>query len=216
MEKVTLSNINVEIELERFTRRMKARICFLRDFSDYVHSADIKGNVAECGVFKGDFAYFINKYFYDRKFCLFDSFEGFRQMDVNTSLALNDKIFEKSAFNQSELFSNTSEGFVMKKMLFPEMCEIHKGYIPESADGFQDEFCFVNLDMDLYKPMFEALKIFYPMVVKRGVILLHDYFSPPSLSKSVQTAVADFEKIIGYELPKVPIGDFASIAIIKT
>ena len=190
-----------------------SRVCWLRNFSIYVKMKNLKGNVAECGVFKGNFAHFINKYFSDRKLHLFDPFEGFRESDLTINKSA-DKHFDNNVFNKIGMFSNTSQELVISKMLHPEMCEIHKGYIPESAVDFKDELCFVNLDMDLYKPMFEALKIFYPMVVKDGVLLLHDYFHK-DLKQSVQKAVEDYEILIGHKLCKIPIGDFCSIAIIK-
>ncbi|MCI8524143.1 MAG: hypothetical protein HFI62_13190 [Lachnospiraceae bacterium] len=46
-----------------------------------------------------------------------------------------------------------------------------------------------------------------------GVILLHDYFHPDL--PGVKAAVADFEKELSQALPKIPIGDHCSIAIIK-
>ena len=61
-----------------------------------------------------------------------------------------------------------------KKLLFPDKCEIHQGYIPESTEGIHDEFCFVSLDMDLYKPIIEGLRYFYPRLVSGGYIMVHD------------------------------------------
>ena len=191
-----------------------ARIIWLKQWSDYVHWKHLSGNVAECGVFRGRFAHFINKYFSDRKFYMFDSFEGFQESDIKANLDLKDESFNASCFNETGHFSNTNIEIVMNKMLYPDKCEIHKGYIPESAVGIKDEFCFVNLDMDLYQPMFEGLKIFYPMMVKGGVILMHDYFHE-DLATSVQKALEDYETFIGHELCKIPIGDFISIAVIK-
>ena len=203
------------LELKKFhyDELIDPRVCWLRNFSNFVKMRNIRGNVAECGVFRGDFSHFINKYFSDRKCHLFDPFEGFRESDLEINISIHEG-FINNRFNKSETFSKTSPELVISKMMFPDMCEIHQGYIPESAVGFKDELCFVNLDMDLYKPMFEALKIFYPMVVKNGVLLLHDYFHK-DLSQSVQRAVEDYENLIGRELCKIPIGDVVSIAIIK-
>lgn len=55
-------------------------------------------------------------------------------------------------------------------------CYCKKRFFPESAEGIQDSFCFVNLDMDLYQPMLNGLRFFYDKMEKNGVILLHDYF----------------------------------------
>ena len=76
----------------------------------------------------------------------------------------------------------------------------------------QETFAFVNLDMDLYIPMLEGLRYFGDKMSKYGCILLHDYFS--SEFERVEAAVNDYEREIGRELIKLPIGDDCSLAII--
>lgn len=71
----------------------------------------------------------------------------------------------------------------------------------------------MNLDMDLYRPQLEGLRFFWNRMEVGGVILLHDYFD--SKLPGVKAAVTDFEKEINCVIPKIPIGDDSSIAIIK-
>lgn len=40
--------------------------------------------------------------------------------------------------------------------------------------GIEDSFCFVSLDMDLYKPTYEGLHYFYPRLNHGGYIFIHD------------------------------------------
>lgn len=47
-----------------------------------IFANNIKGNVAEAGVFQGDFSSVINSVFHPRKLYLFDTFEGFDEKDV--------------------------------------------------------------------------------------------------------------------------------------
>jgi O-methyltransferase len=47
-----------------------------------IYSNNVKGNVAELGVFRGDFAKHINVAFPDRKLYLFDTFDGFNEKDI--------------------------------------------------------------------------------------------------------------------------------------
>lgn len=42
----------------------------------------IKGNVAEAGVFRGEFAQYINDAFPDKKLYLFDTFDGFDANEI--------------------------------------------------------------------------------------------------------------------------------------
>ena len=52
----------------------------------------VNGNVAELGVYKGDFAKRLNQLFPDKKLYLFDTFEGFDEKDITYRKA---KIFFK-------------------------------------------------------------------------------------------------------------------------
>jgi len=98
-------------------------------------------------------------------------------------------------------------------MIYPDNIEIHKGYFPESATGVEDTFCFVNLDFDLYHPILEGLRFFFPRMVRGSVVLVHDYYHAGLLG--VRDAVDDYEEEIGKKLIKLPIGDNQSIALVK-
>lgn len=193
------------------------RVSFLRNYARYCHENNIQGNVAECGVFTGEFSSYINSYFNDRKLYMFDTFEGFNSDDLNKEYEIdNDDTFKNGFFSNSNNHFNVSYNLidiVKRRMKFIDQCEIIKGWFPESAKDVDDSFCFVNLDMDLYAPMYEGIKFFYDKMVKGGVILLHDYFHTEL--PGVKKAVYDFEKDNKIDLVKIPIGDDCSLAIIK-
>lgn len=185
---------------------VNARVFFLKRLSERFKKEKVYGAVAEAGVFRGEFAKEINRYFPNSKCYLFDTFSGFDERDY--------KYEEKDSMTEDvNHFTQTSESIVMEKMPHKEMVELKKGYFPESLNGLEDEFIFVNLDMDLYKPTLEGLRYFFPRMKQGGVILVHDYFteSYPNIEKSI----SDFEEEIGKRLYKVPIGDDISMAIIK-
>lgn len=195
------SSINLSfIELQ-----VKAREQFLSDFSRIVYDNKMQGAVAEAGVFQGEFAKVINEKFFDRRLYLFDTFEGFDQRDIALERKYNYSNEEVGHLNM------TSEEMVLGKMKYVENCIIKKGYFPETATDVKDTFCFVNLDMDLYKPTYEGLKFFWDRMEVGGVILVHDFFSEEY--EGVQNAVKKFcaEKSVSL----FPIGDSASVGIIK-
>lgn len=185
---------------------------FIKDYASWCKQKQIKGNVAECGVFVGDSAKYINRYFNNRKLYLFDTFEGFEEKDLNYEIDVIKEGFNSCFFNK-ELFKETSLDIVMTKMTYLQNIVVRKGYFPETAKGIEDTFCFVNLDMDLYVPMLAGLRFFWKRMEKGGCILLHDYFHQGLMG--VEKAVADFEEELGYTLSKMPIGDHISLAIIK-
>lgn len=189
------------------------RTSYVKKVAEWMLATNVSGCVAEAGVFRGDFAKYINGYFYDRKCYLFDTFKGFHDVDFNYEKSLNDEKFMNGEFNNQIRHINTSKNLVLSKMPFPEKIVIKEGYFPESAEGIQDIFCFVNLDMDLYLPILAGLRFFWDKMVTNGIILIHDYFMPTL--PGVKKAVEDFEKEKGIILPKTPIGDKSSMAVIK-
>jgi len=184
---------------------IKARIAFLEAYSKIVDSKQISGSICEVGVFKGDFAKEICRVFPTRTIYLFDTFEGFDNRDIAV------EIENKYSHEKSGHFSITSEYLVGEKLKNHPDVRIRKGYFPESFNIDGETFCFVNLDTDLYQPTLSGLKIFYPLMEKHGVILIHDYFS----KKYFGAKAATDEFCAEYNLSVVPIGDTLSVALIK-
>ncbi len=145
------------------------RINWIKSFAKFVKDNKMAGNVAECGVNRGDCAMYINRFFAEKKLYLFDTFDGFSERDLMIERELANKDFLNGVFNLNEGFKNTSVDYVLNRMPIREQCIIRKGYFPESAAGLENEkFCFVNLDMDLYKPQLEGLRFFYDKLVVGG------------------------------------------------
>lgn len=212
MENIELKR-NVFSSVNRYDEITDSRVRWLKAFAEFAYENNMSGNVAECGVYRGEFAYFINKYFKEKILYLFDTFEGFDKNDVAAELELNNYAFNSGNFAKENIFKVTDVDIVMHRMPFPNKCIIKKGYFPYSANGLEDTFCFVNLDMDLYKPMLSALEYFYGRMTGGGLILLHDYFHPEL--PGVKRAVEEFEKRLNRAVCKVPIGDGCSLAIIN-
>jgi hypothetical protein len=182
-----------------------ARENFLKYFAAIVKEQSMEGQVAEAGVFQGEFAACINKYFPNKKCYLIDTFEGFAETDMKQEKDTG-KIKEEGYY-----LKNTSVELVMSKMPYKENVIIKKGLVPNILETIDDKFVFVNLDMDLYYPTKEALYYFYPRMVCGGVILIHDYFN--ETFDHLKDAVNEFSK--EQHISFMPIGDTYSVAIIK-
>lgn len=131
----------------------------------------VKGNTAEIGVYQGDFSALINHHLPDRSIYLFDTFTGFDNRDT---VADRNRGIEGYQHD----FSITSTELVLKKMPYPERVIFRPGRFPETATGLEEEnFCLVSLDTDLYEPIYEGLKWFYPRLSQGGYIMIHDYFN---------------------------------------
>jgi hypothetical protein len=164
---------------------------------------DVKGNVAELGVFRGDFASLINRFFPDKVLYLFDTFEGFSSQDIEFDVS-------KNYSNPASLFVDTSIELVLSKMPYKEMCKVVKGRFPESALNIDDTFSLVSIDTDLYLPTYNGLEFFFDKLSKNGYILVHDFNH--KYYSGVRDAVIQFcrERGIGY----CPVADSAGTAII--
>jgi O-methyltransferase len=181
----------------------KIRISTLELVSYEIVKKQISGAIAELGVYKGKFARFINHYFPDRTFYLFDTFEGFDERDVAKE--------KQEAFSTgTQNFADTSVQAVLHQMPFPEKCVPKKGFFPGTATGVDDKFVFVSIDADLYDPIYSGLQFFYPRLQKGGYIFVHD-FNNDSYKGSRQ-AVEKFcqDENINF----VPIPDVGGSAII--
>lgn len=167
------------------------RVASLAAAAREIYRKNIAGAVAEAGVYQGEFAKVMNRMFPDRRLYLFDSFEGFNRESVVEG---SDNINQTNEW--IDTLKDTSVDIVMKKMTFPQNVIVKKGYIPDTLESISDKFCFVNLDMDLYAPIYEGLKFFWDNLAGGGYIFVHDFY----LWDGVEAAVRKFckERSVGY------------------
>jgi len=196
----------------RFKDVEELRVKFLNSFAFYAYEHNIEGAVAEIGVFQGHFSCEINRVFPERKLYLFDTFGGFDGRDLNIESNINPEsysLFKNWVVEGVDYLKDGNVSLVLEKMPHPESCFIKKGYFPETFDIENESFVFINIDTDLYQPTKAGLEVFYPLMSKGGVILVHDYFCCVGVAKAV-------DEFIGKEgLTAIPIGDLMSIAIVK-
>lgn len=195
-----------KIDKARLGQQLESRKVFLHDIAELLNGYEQEADVAEAGVYIGDFAKWINAYFPNRTLHLFDTFEGFDERDIATEVENNYSV------SKANHLSKTSVELVMSKMTYPEQVQIHKGYFPETAEGIDRKFCFVNLDMDLYQPTYSGLHFFQDKMTEHGVILVHDYYN-----KGYRGAKAAVEQFLSEQtssdIVRYPIGDGVSIML---
>ena len=85
-----------------------ARVSWLRDFASYANETKLEGAVAECGVNRGDFSMYINEYFPHKHLYLFDTFEGFSEIDLSIERAFQEQDFLNSRFNDDNIFEDSN------------------------------------------------------------------------------------------------------------
>jgi len=161
--------------------------------------ADVPGAAAELGVYRGEFAKYINRLLPERKLYLFDSFEGFA-----------DNAGASSSFQAAH--KNTAVDRVMSLMPNPDKVIIMKGFFPQSLCGLEEQFCLVSLDVDFYQATLDGLRYFWPRLSPGGFIMLHDWGNPEL--PQVAEALKRFEAELEMHLPSVPICDITGTLVL--
>lgn len=181
------------------------RAAVLRRMVRRVRERGVVGAIAELGTFQGDFAWQLNELFPERALYLFDTFEGFDGRDI----AVERQVSASRAAEKD--FSDTNVERVLARMPHPERVVVRKGFFPETAQGLEETFAVVSMDVDLYAPTLAGLEWFYPRMAPGGVILLHDYNS--TQFDGVFKAVEEYEARHGF-LPLAPLNDLHGTALI--
>ncbi len=179
-----------------------------RELSFYQYAKELKnisGACAEVGVFQGDTAKIINRAFADRILYLFDTFSGFDERDVEEE--------ERNGFSAAKTgdYQDTTVERVLQKMEFPEQCVIKKGYFPETAEGLEETFAFVRLDVDMYKPTKAGLEWFGERMAKGGFLISHDYYTESygGVAQAIDEYVNEHPT-----LHRIPVGDGLSVMLV--
>lgn len=170
------------LDIGDFRQYQDIRLSALRLITQEIRYNQVPGDMAELGVFQGDFSAVMNELFPEKELHLFDTFEGFDEKDIR----IEEQFGTKGMGHRD--FSNTSRELVLSKMPHPEKIRIHQGYFPETFPENMPRLSLVSLDPDLYEPVYQGLKRFYPLLNPGGAILIHDYNSMqfPGVKKAVQ------------------------------
>ena len=158
-----------------------ANINIILDLIDEV--AGIDGDVAECGVYRGETivatALYLQQCGSPRQMYGFDSFEGFDD-SVEIDLKLGGTADAQKA---RRAFADTSYELIAKKLRLLELGErVHliKGYFRNTLPTAPSiRYAFVHLDCDLYQSYKDCLEYFYDRMAPGGIILLDEYDDPP-------------------------------------
>ncbi|WP_175475225.1 TylF/MycF/NovP-related O-methyltransferase [Butyrivibrio sp. ob235] len=164
-----------------------------------IRKRKIGGAVAELGVFRGEFAQFINAAFPDKTLYLFDTFAGF-----NANEALDEKKKGNCSESFIEAYKKTDISIVLDRMTNLDSVVIKQGFFPESLGQLEEKFAFVSLDADFEESIYQGLVYFYPRLEKGGYIFIHDYSSD---LLGVEKAVDRYETDNDIKMCKVPLCD---------
>lgn len=129
------------------------------------NTQDLGGACAEVGVYKGGTAELIAINRKERPLYLFDTFSGIPYSGKHDN------------HHKMGDFNDTSFEKVCDRLAKYEGVSVHKGIFPDDTGSVIDnvEFSFVHLDVDVYESYISALNVFWPKMIKGGIIICDDY-----------------------------------------
>ena len=194
-----ISNIPLIVEADEFdleTIRLARQISMqsyerlwaLINATKYVALNNIPGDFVECGVYKGGSALVIartlNRYqVLDRKIYLYDTYEGMtepKEIDKRISSKtpainyLNDPAKKDKVLAYASFESVTK---ILDSLDYPKSNFILiKGDVSETLlKVLPTNIALLRLDTDWYESSLAELEILYPLVVRKGIIIIDDY-----------------------------------------
>ncbi len=151
-------------EINGFTAVDKVRCFMLYQFANQVNN--LRGDAAEVGVYKGGTARLLAKTFEPKtkNLHLFDTFMGMPPTDAHLD------IHKEGDFGDSSLQEVRSYLHDCVNVFF------YQGIFPATAKSIENlTFCFVHVDVDIYKSVRDCCIFFYPRMEKGGLMIFDDY-----------------------------------------
>jgi O-methyltransferase len=131
------------------------------------YARSVQGNFAEAGVYRGGSARLLAEFVKDtdKKFYLFDSFQGLPKTDPT-----RDPHFREGDFSEG------AESVKQRLSEFQPWIDFRKGWIPDTFDGLANErYAFAHVDVDLYQATLDCCRYFYPRLTPGGILLFDEY-----------------------------------------
>ena len=139
----------------------------------------LEGAIAELGVFRGATARVICEYKGNRTLHLFDTSKG---------LPAPDEIDDKRYYEGRLAHDLKEVGNYLKD--FPNVV-LHEGLVEDTLSSIKNErLSFVHIDLDQYGGTKSSLEFVYPLLVRGGAILVHDYPTSSGVKKACDDFVA--------------------------
>lgn len=141
-----------------------------------IAALEVKGDLAECGVFEGTtargMAEYCRRHAPERAVHLFDSFTGFP--DVITA---EERQLSTWAELGPGLYAGSLEA-VRASLRDAANVRIHPGRFIDTLPDFDRPLCFVHSDSDLYQSTLETIELADRLLVPGGRIVFDDYGNP--------------------------------------
>lgn len=154
----------------------------------------LRGEVVECGVFKGislmrwiKFRSLLENPF-SRKIIAFDTFGDFPKAVLPEDRLIREKFIKEAG---SKSITKREFKKYLEKLNLQQNIDLIKGDIVKTAKSYIKNqpglrIALLHIDVDLFEPTKISLEIFFPRLVKGGVLILDDYGAFPGANKAIE------------------------------
>ena len=134
----------------------------------------VAGDFCELGCWRGLSAYqtaqHIRQHHTGSRFCILDSFEGLSEYREE------DKPERAYDYEAMRKVLSCPEDIVKNNLREFDFISYHKGWIPDQFHEVANRrFCWVHIDVDLYKPIRDSIEFFFPRLAVNGIMVFDDY-----------------------------------------
>ena len=134
----------------------------------------VPGHFCELGCWRGLSAYqtaeHIRGHHRGARFCILDSFEGLSEYREE------DKPAQGYDYEAMRRVLSCPEDIVKNNLREFDFISYHKGWIPDQFHEVADlRFCWVHIDVDLYRPIKDSIEFFFPRLAPNGIMVFDDY-----------------------------------------
>jgi hypothetical protein len=191
LDDLTMEELNKINDVKPYTMTGPLRMASLVRSVEHIVKNKIPGAFVECGVWKGGSMMLVAKTLIeleevDRDLYLYDTFEGManptsQDFSYDKKLAsdlLNKDLDKKQDGNNIWCYSNLEEVRANLLSLGYNNEKIHfiKGKVEETIPSILPEkIALLRLDTDWYESTVHELEHLFPLLVKRGILIIDDY-----------------------------------------
>jgi len=185
-------------KIEEFALATKLNLWSIIQSIKYINSNKIKGDIVECGVFRGGSLALLSLYAQKLNInCSIWGYDTFEDGFLIKEFSLFDKDSKGKDLNLKNFtnpnnfyFSKTQVYEVIKKFSITDSYypKLIKGNIMETLlekKNLPETISFLRMDTDLYKTTKLQLEILYPKLVSGGILHIDDYGHCSGVKKAV-------------------------------
>jgi len=150
---------------------------------------DVKGCIVECGVWRGGMSAGLATLFGpNRKYCLFDSFEGLppaREIDGSAAMVWQQRVGAPEYFDNCSAPIEYAQDAMSKASAV--RVEIVRGWFANTVRKclLGEPIALLRLDADWYESTIVCLDAFFDQVAPGGMIIIDDYYTWDGCSRAV-------------------------------